>query len=132
MGQQTIGVLYGAKCPDGVALYDDELDDGGLIAAFDDGLRERGIDPWARGRVNVRADQDLAVVGAWAVESLLWERPSLKSVDLADTTAWLASIAASERGQETIRLWDEFAAFAKSRGVEFDPPTWWLAEHEVA
>lgn len=132
MGQQTIGVLYGAKCPSGVELYDDDSDDGGLIEAFDAERDERGDGLRGQDAIQFGIDENMDVVGAWAIGSLRWVEPSLKAVDLKSTAAWLASIASSEQGQEAIRLWDRFAKFAKARGVKFDPPTWWLAEHEVA
>ena len=139
MGQQTIGVMYGSRRPAGVPLYDDygpdDDDDAkveGIIDSFDSERRERGDDPWDRNAVRFGHDENTDVLGAWAIDSLKWVEPSLKAVDLADTAAWIESIAASERGQEAVKLWDQFVEFAKARGVDLGPATWWLAEHEVA
>lgn len=139
MGQQTIGVMYGSRRPDGVSLYDDygpEDDDDakveGIIDSFDGARRERGEDLWGRNAVRFSHDENMDVIGVWAIDSLKWVEPSLKAVDLADTAAWIESIAASESGQAAVRLWNQFVEFAKARGVDLGPATWWLAEHEVA
>ena len=137
MGQQTVGVMYGAKRPDGVPLYDDYSDDGesdteGLVEAFDGARYERGDFAVGRDAMRFGPDEDMDVIGAWAIGSLKWVEPSLKAVDLTNAAAWIESIAASERGQEAVKLWAEFVEFAKARGVDLGPATWWLAEHEVA
>lgn len=133
MGQLVIGVMYGARRPDGTPLYDDYGDDDvkveGLLDSFDNERRKRGDNPWDRNSVRFGHDENVAVVGAWAIGSL---EHSFKAVDLTNTAAWIESIATSENGQAAIKLWGQFVEHAKARGVELGPPTWMLAEHEVA
>lgn len=121
--------MDGARCPDGVPLYDGYGDDyaevEGILDSFDDARFERGDDPWAIDAVRFGDDEHTNVLGAWAVDSL-------KAADLTHTAAWIESIAASERGQEAVKLWAQFVEFAKARGVDLGPATWWLAEHEIA
>jgi hypothetical protein len=130
MGQLVTGILYGTKHPKDVAILDDEEDDGGLLDAFDCSLNERI--GWSRDRVRVWTDEAFKLVGAWAVEVMTHHDPTLPSVDLLNTAAFTAALAGSERGKEAVRLWSEFAEFARRRGVDLGTPTWWIATHEVA
>jgi hypothetical protein len=118
MGQQAVGILWGAELP----LDLTEIEEGVLdeLEGFVSGKGARVVHVWnAEG-------QDL--IGFWiAVEQGEWGTLDLLGEPLrVDELTHLGAYALVREA------WEEFAPWAKEQGVELQEPTLWIAPTEIA
>lgn len=130
MGQQVVAVVYGCRVPDGLALYDDESDEGGVIEQFMAAEYERtGEDVGENDPNYIRQDDAYRVMGAW-LEPILFGEDEFEPLDLQDNPA--GRFASTDEGKFAMAAWTRFAEWAKERGHDFGEPRFWIAVREVA
>ncbi len=155
MGQWTIGVLYGCESPEGVTLYDDDSDEGGLLDKCDGAFRDAILahdeactakvmakpgrmpydyeDGRSRYVPDWETDGKPHLLGFWVAAGASGKNglPSLnrKAVALEDipTTEPYARAYRNAR-----RRWRRFARWAKTQGVTLPKPRLYLTPTEVA
>jgi hypothetical protein len=118
MGQQAVGILWGAELP----LDLTELEEGAL-----DDLLEWRSGNGAR-TVHVWNEEGQDLIGFWiAVEQGEWGTLDLLGEPLrVDDLPKLGAYALVREA------WREFAPWAKGRGVELQEPTLWIAPTEIS
>lgn len=145
MGQDTHGLLFGVRAPEGLALTDDDNLENDVVD--DKGYGKPGLlDLWRRDRRVKRQRPDVGIVdhhadyvgdgsrlvGVWiAVGS-----SGIDGVPNTETTVRLRDIGTSEPYAKRLAWakaeWEQFAEWAKGQGVSFEEPDVWFTTLEVS
>ena len=147
MGQVTQAIMFGVQRPEGLYLFDDDADDGGIgqrwegecgpqIKAASDALEQQHPNaPWEWRADHLfvpGADESFAVIGLWVAVGASG-RPGVPSLDGAVA---LDAIDVTEPYASALRLarerWEAFAAWAATQGLALPAAKLWLVETEVA
>lgn len=138
MGQMTVGVLYGAKLPEGMWAYEDEAEDGGILRRFEsEAMFVDRTKPdhyqtyWKLRREIVPATAyENNLIGYWVALDRggdAYGVPGFHTRKLHEISG-----AYVEEIKEACLRWEFFAEWARQRGVGLPDPDLWITETEVA